>query len=137
MAYHNTSGTAANTADLLVRLKDFLVGTVGWSLHDDRSGDAEPSYVLASTGESGFEDIFIRFVDDTAADRIAVRAYLYWDAVMHAGVKEAFHNSYSYIKTVDASAFLYWIYADKDHVFIVTKIVATYYGQYSGLIKHF
>ena len=43
MAYHNTSGTAANTADLLVRLKDFLVGTVGWSLHDDRSGDAEPS----------------------------------------------------------------------------------------------
>jgi hypothetical protein len=137
MAYHNTSGTAANTADLLVRLKDFLVGTVGWSLHDDRSVDAEPSYVLASTGESGFEDIFIRFADDTAADRIAVRAYLYWDAVTHAGVKEAFHNSYSYIKTVDASAFLYWIYADKDHVFIVTKIVATYYGQYSGLIKRF
>jgi hypothetical protein len=62
---------------------------------------------------------------------------LYWDAVTHAGVKEAFHNSYSYIKTVDASAFLYWIYADKDHVFIVTKIVATYYGQYSGLIKRF
>lgn len=137
MAYHNTSGTAANTADLLVRLKDFLVGTVGWSLHDDRSGDAEPSYVLASTGESGSEDIFIRFVDDTAADRIAVHAYLFWDAVTHAGVKEAFHNSYSYIKTVDASAFLYWIYADKDHVFIVTKIVATYYGQYSGLIKRF
>jgi len=137
MAYHNTSGTAANTADLLVRLKDFLVGTVGWSLHDDRSSDAEPSYVLASTGESGSEDIFIRFVDDTAADRIAVRAYLFWDAVTHAGVKEAFHNSYSYIKTVDASAFLYWIYADKDHVFIVTKIVATYYGQYSGLIKRF
>ena len=137
MAYHNVSGTASNTTDFLVRLKDFLVGTVGWSLHDDRSGDAEPSYVLASTGESGAEDIFLRFVNDTAADRIAVRAYLYWDAATHAGVKEAFQTSYTYIKTVDASAFLYWIYADKDHVFIVTKIVATYYGHYSGLIKRF
>lgn len=137
MAYHNVSGTASNTTDFLVRLKDFLVGTVGWSLHDDRSGDAEPSYVLASTGESGAEDIFLRFVNDMAADRIAVRAYLYWDAVRHAGVKEAFQTSYTYIKTVDASAFLYWVYADKDHVFIVTKIVATYYGQYSGLIKRF
>ena len=95
MAYHNVLGTASNTTDFLVRLKDFLVGTVGWSLHDDRSGDAEPSYVLASTGESGAEDIFLRFVNDTAADRIAVRAYLYWDAVTHAGVKEAFQTSYT------------------------------------------
>lgn len=67
MAYHSTSGTASNTADFLVRLKDFLVGTVGWTLRDDRSGDAEPSYVLVSTGESGAEDIFLRFVNDAAA----------------------------------------------------------------------
>ena len=66
MAYHSTSGTASNTADFLVRLKDFLVGTVGWTLRDDRSGDAEPSYVLASAGESGAEDIFLRFVNDSA-----------------------------------------------------------------------
>jgi len=36
---------------------------------------------------------------------------LYWDAATHAGVKEAFNTSYTYIKTVDASAFLYWIWA--------------------------
>ena len=137
MAYHSTSGTASNTADFLVRLKDFLVGTVGWTLRDDRSGDAEPSYVLASAGESGAEDIFLRFVNDAAADRIAVRAYLYWDAATHAGVKEAFNTSYTYIKTVDASAFLYWFYADRDHVFIVTKIAAVYYGHYCGLLKRF
>ena len=137
MAYHSTSGTASNTADFLVRLKDFLVGTVGWTLRDDRSGDAEPSYVLVSTGESGAEDIFLRFVNDAAADRIAVRAYLYWDAATHARVKEAFNTSYTYIKTVDASAFLYWIYADMDHVFIVTKIAAVYYGHYCGLLRRF
>ena len=137
MAYHSTSGTASNTADFLVRLKDFLVGTVGWTLRDDRSGDAEPSYVLASAGESGAEDIFLRFVNDTPADRIAVRAYLYWDAATHAGVKEAFNTSYTYIKTVDASAFLYWIYADMDHVFIVTKIAAVYYAHYCGILKRF
>src|SRR5690606_3666664 len=137
MAYHSTSGTASNTADFLVRLKDFLVGTVGWTLRDDRSGDAEPSYVLASPGESGAEDIFLRFANDTPADRIAVRAYLYWDAATHTGVKEAFHTSYTYIKTVDASAFLYWFYADMDHVFIVTKIAAVYYGHYCGLLKRF
>ena len=137
MAYHSTSGTASNTADFLVRLKDFLVGTVGWTLRDDRSGDAEPSYVLASAGESGAEDIFLRFVNDAAADRIAVRAYLYWDAATHAGVKEAFNTSYTYIKTVDASAFLYWIYADMDHVFIVTKIAAVYYAHYCGILKRF
>ncbi|MCL5105060.1 MAG: hypothetical protein M1133_13225, partial [Armatimonadetes bacterium] len=32
---------------------------------------------------------------------------------------------------------LYWLYGDLDHVYVVTKIVATYYGHYSGIIKRF
>ena len=41
MAYHSTSGTATNTADLLLKLKDFLVTTCGWTLHDDGSAQAD------------------------------------------------------------------------------------------------
>jgi hypothetical protein len=137
MAYHSTSGTANDTADFLARLKDFLVNTVGWTLHDDGSAEPEPYYVLKSSGESGAEDIYLRFIDDANADRIAVRGCLYWDPVAHAAVMEAYHGSYTYIRTVDASPFLYWLYADLDHVFVVTKVTTTYYGHYSGLIKRF
>jgi hypothetical protein len=137
MAYQSTTGTADNSADFLVKLKDFLSTAVGWTLHDDGSAEPDPYYVLKSNGESGAEDVYLRFIDDSNADRIAVRGCLYWDAAAHAGVKEAYHNSYTYIRTVDASPFLYWLFADLDHVFIVTKVVATYYGHYSGLIKRF
>jgi len=137
MPYHSTSGMASNTADLLVKLMTFLVDTVGWALHDDGSAEAEPYYVLKSYGESSAEDIYLQFIDDTNTDRIAVRGSLFWDAAAHAGVKEAYHNSYTYIRTVDASQFLYWFFADFDHVFVVTKVAATYYGHYSGLINRF
>jgi hypothetical protein len=137
MAYHSTSGLANNSADFLVKLKDYLVGTVGWTLRDDRSADTEPSYVLYSNGESGSEDIYLRFQNDSTADRIAVKAYLYWNDTTHVGVKEAFNTSNTYIKTTDAASFLYWIYADRDHAFIVTKLVATYYAHYCGLPKRF
>jgi hypothetical protein len=137
MAYHSTTGTADNSADFLVKLKDFLTTVAGWTLHDDGSAQTDPYYVLKSNGESGAEDVYLQFIDDSNADRIAVRGCLYWDAAAHAGVKEAYHNSYNYIRTVDASPFLYWLFADLDHVFVVTKVVTTYYGHYSGLIKRF
>jgi len=137
MANYSTTGTADNSADFLVKLKDFLTTVVGWTLHDDGSAQPDPYYVLKSDGESGAEDIYLQFIDDSNADRIAVRGSMYWDAAAHAGVKEAYYASYTYIRTVDAAPFLYWLFADMDHVFIVTKVVATYYGHYSGLIKRF
>jgi hypothetical protein len=136
MAYHSTSGTATNTADFLTKLKDFLVTTCGWTLHDDGSAQAEPYYVLKSVGESGNEDIYIQFINDTAnADCVSVKGYLYWNAATHVGVKVAFSSAATMISTKDATSFLYWLYADLDHLYVVTKIVATYYGHYSGVIK--
>jgi hypothetical protein len=114
-----------------------LTTVAGWTLHDDGSAQTDPYYVLKSNGESGAEDVYLQFIDDSNADRIAVRGCLYWDAASQAGVKEAYHNSYTYIRTADASPFLYWLFADLDHVFVVTKVVTTYYGHYSGLIKRF
>jgi hypothetical protein len=138
MANHSTSGTATNTADLLVKLKDFLVTTCGWTLHDDGSAQAEPYYVLKSVGESGNEDIYIQIINDTAnVDCISVKGYLYWNAATHTGVKVAFSSGATMISTKDAAQFLYWLYGDLDHVYVVTKIVATYYGHYSGVIRRF
>jgi len=136
LAYHSTSGTATNTADLLVKLKDFLVTTCGWTLHDDGSAQAEPYYILKSIGESGNEDIYIQIINDTAnTDCISVKGYLYWNAATHTGVKVAFYSGGTMISTKDSAQFLYWFYGDLDHFFIVTKITATYYGHYSGVIK--
>ena len=137
MAYHSTTGTAASSADFLTRLKDFLVTTCGWTLHDDGSATGTPYYVLRSSGESGAEDIYLQLINDSGTDRISVHAFLYWDAAAHTGVKEAYSSANTYLRTVDASPFLYWFYADLDHFFVVTKVVATYYGQYSGIIKRF
>ena len=137
MAYHSTTGTAASSADFLVKLKDFLVTTCGWTLHDDGSATAAPYYVLRSCGESGVEDIYLQLINDSGTDRISVHAFLYWDAAAHTGAKEAYSSANTYLRTVDASPFLYWFYADLDHFFVVTKVVATYYGQYSGIIKRF
>ena len=138
MAYHSTSGTATNTADLLTKLKDFLVTTCGWTLYDDGSGQAEPYYVLKSIGESGSEDIYIQLINDTAnTDCISVKGYLYWNAATHAGVKVAFSSGATMISTKDSAQFLYWFYGDLDHVFTVTKITATYYGHYSGVVRRF
>lgn len=138
MSYHSTFGTANNTADLLIKLKDFLVTTCGWTLHDDGSALAEPYYVLKSSGESGMEDIYIQFINDNAStDCISVKGYLYWNAGTHVGVKMVFSSGATTIATKDSAQFLYWLYGDLDHVCMVTKIVATYYLHYSGIIKRY
>ena len=112
--------------------------TCGWILHDDGSAQAEPYYVLKSIGESGNEDIYIQLINDAAnVDCISVKGYLYWNATTHVGVKVAFSSGATMFSTKDASQFLYWLYGDLDHVYVVTKIVATYYGHYSGVVRRF
>jgi len=137
MAYFSIQGTASGRLDLLNRIKDFLVTTVGWTLHDDQSADVRPYYVFMSTGESGAEDIYLRFQISSSSGRIEVAAFQYWDNTMQTAVNEGFSSSYNYLRAEDTADFIYWLYADLDHVFVVSKIVSTYYGQYSGSIKRF
>ena len=137
MAYQSIQGTASGRLDLLNKIKDFLVTTVGWTLHDDQSSDARPYYVFKSVGESGAEDIYLRFQIGQSSGRIEVAAFQYWDNTTQTGIHEAFHASYNYLRVEDSADFIYWIYADLDHVFVVNKIVSTYYGHYSGSIKRF
>ncbi|MCB2141320.1 hypothetical protein KQH29_00090 [bacterium] len=137
MPYHSATAICPGKQNFLAALVDFLTTTVGWTLHDDLSGDATPSYVFKSYGESGAEDIYLRFIDDSATSRIFVQAWQYWNAETHSGVNGAYYSSTSYVKIRDAAEFIYWFYADLDHVFIVTKIISTYSGHYSGLLHRF
>lgn len=135
MAYYSTSGTAANTADLASRLRDFLITPCGWRLHD--SGTFSPTvpwWVLASSGESGGEEIYVMLVDDAWASRLSLRVFQYWDPAAHGGAGEAWEFGTTFIRTAE-SPFLYWFFADRDHFFAVTKHGASYYGQYTGLVR--
>ena len=137
MAYHNTSGTAADTADFESRLRDFLITTCGWRLHDSGSfSPTVPFWVLASSGESGAEEIYVMLVDDAWASRLSLRVFQYWEATGHAPVGEAWDFDFTFVNTASAP-FLYWIYADLDHFFIVSKLGAAYFGQYTGLLRRF
>lgn len=137
MAYHSIQGTAHGRLDLLNRIRDFLVTTVGWSLHDDQSADAQPYYVFKSVGESGAEDIYLRYRVVTTSGRLDVSAFQYWNAATHSGVNEGYANGQTYVRVEDSADFIYWLFADRDHLFVVTKFLSTYYANYSGLLKRF
>lgn len=136
MANHSTSGLASNTADALAKLKTFLTSTCGWTLWDDQMALAQPYFVAYSAGESGKEDIYLQFIDDASANVISVRGALYWDPASHTAVKPVYSPS-SAIVTSDTAPFNYWMFANLDRVFIVTRLGANYYAHYSGLLKRF
>jgi hypothetical protein len=137
MAYHSIQGLAHGRLDLLNQLRTFLVTTTGWTLHDDQLADPQPYFVFKSHGESGAEDVYLQFRISTTSGRIHVAAFQYWIAATHTGVNEASHTSYTYLRVEDSADFIFWLFADLDHVFVVTKLVSTYYGHYSGLLKRF
>ncbi len=134
MAYQSTNGTAANTMEFMTQLQTHLVSTVGWTLHDQESSGANTYAVVTSSGENGRESVCLYFEQTNTTNRLYTRAYQSWDNQTHQGTNAAYQTSYTYIRTAE-TPFLYWIYADLDHWFIVTKIGATYYGNYAGLIQ--
>ncbi|MHB9038774.1 MAG: hypothetical protein ACYC64_19180 [Armatimonadota bacterium] len=136
MAYHSSYQTASNTADLLTKLKDFLITTCGWTLHDDGMAQAQPYFVAYSAGESGQEDIYLQFIDDSSTNLISVRGALYWDATSHASVKPVCSTSTG-IVTADSAPFNCWLFANLDRVFVMTRIGAIYNPHYSGIVKRF
>ncbi len=135
MAYAHIQGTATDGSAFFSDLKTFLTTTVGWTLHDDQTALPTPYFVVSSQGESGKEDIYLQFLFESS--RVKIRAARYWDAVSHTGVNLAYHASLTYIRHPTNGSFLFWIYANLDRIFTVTKEGSTYYGQYSGCIKRF
>ena len=121
---------------MLAKLKTFLVSTCGWTLTEDGLGQSQPYFVVYSSGESGREDIYLQFIDDATTDRIAVRTGLYWDPASHVLIKPVYSSSTTFV-TSDASALVYWMYANLDRLVMVTRVSTSYYVHYSGLLKRF
>lgn len=134
MPYRTINGTAANTADLMATLQAHLVTTVGWTLHDQESDGSDHSAVFTSPGENGRESICLFIQRTSTTNRLYTRAYQSWDNETHQGFYAAYQTSYTYIRTSE-TPFLYWMYADLNHWFVVTKIGSTYYGHYAGIIQ--
>ncbi len=138
MAYHSTSGIADNTADFFSRLRSFIVSTVGWSVLQEDLGAANPFLYINSAGESGKETTYL-LLDKYAAtwDKIGVRSALWWNAGASTPVQPAGGVSYNYIGTKDSATFPYWIYADLDHIVVVTRIGTGYNAFYFGIVKRY
>ena len=122
---------------MLVKLKEFLTITCGWTLWDDGMAQAQPYFVVFSAGESGKEDIYLQFINEASTNVICVRGALYWDPVSHTAIKPVYTWPNTAFVTSDTSPFNYWMFASLDRVLIVTRIGANYFGHYSGLIKRF
>lgn len=138
MAYRSTSGIANNTTDFFSRFKSFIVDTVGWTILSSDLGAANPYLYVSSAGESGKETTFLLFDKFTAnSDKLFVRAALWWNPGTSTAVQPAGTTSYNYISTKDSTTFPYWIYADLDHIFLVTRISTTYSAYYFGGLKRY
>lgn len=138
MAYHSTSGMANNTADFFSRFRSFIIGTVGWTVLAEDLGAANPFLYVSSAGESAKESIYLLFDKYVStADKICVRQSLWWNSGTSTPVQPAGIASYNYIGTKDSATFPYWIYADLDHIVVVTRIATSYYGFYLGIPKRY
>lgn len=136
MAYHSTSGQAANKAEFHALLKTFLTETCGWTLYDDQMAAASPYFVAYSAGESGKEDIYLEFLS-SSTDRLTVKVMFGWNNTTHAAIKPVDDSNNAYMSVKDSVSFLYWIFADLDRLVVVTRVGTMYYTYYCGLIKRF
>jgi len=131
MAYSNLlNQTVNNESDLLDKLHDFLVTTLGWTDHDDQRSGSD-YFVVTSSGEDGKGKLCMKFRKNTSSHRIEVLQFLSWDNGTHTGKKQSGKVTYSYIYS-SGSTHICWLYGDKDHIKVITKVGTTYYCFYGG-----
>lgn len=154
MGYVNLVGQACATPEeCFQRMRDFLckrAGTydysttgIGWTLHDssyavDEDNLTDGDYIVVySPGESGDEDIYIKFSYETTTYWMTVIGYLYWNNSTHAGVT-AF-NATVYGLMTRGTDHSIWIYGDLDAFNLVQNYNTTlyecaYFGRTTGLL---
>jgi hypothetical protein len=124
----------ANTAAAALKIKDTMVAA-GWTLHDDVT--ASKYYILTSTGEAADKKTVYVGINWATANKIIFSMYLFWNAATHAGIAKLGNDSYACITTADAAAFWLWVYTDKNHVAVTSKVSTTYYYSSVQLITPF
>lgn len=124
----------ADTAAAALKIKDTMVAA-GWTLHDDVT--ASKYYILSSTGEAADKKTVYVEINWATANKICFYMYLHWNATTHVGTAKIGNVSYTFITTADAAAFWLWVYTDKNHVAVISKVSTTYYYSSVQLITPF
>jgi len=125
MAYQVSTGVAADLGDLLVKLRDFVVTTTGWtSLQDTVTTGANGQYFsVRSLGESGNERIVLRFFR-TTADVITALGYLNWasgSGTQQIGSTSGTEGTGTFIRGDDDDFIKYWFFGSLDRIIVVTR----------------
>lgn len=128
MAYQFATGIARNTDDFLVKLRDFVVTTCGWtSLQDTVTTGVNGQYfAVRSIGEAGTERCVLRFFR-TTANTISLLGYLNWAAGVGTaaiGSTSGTAGTGTFILTDDDDEFQYWMFGSLDRIIIFTKTTA-------------
>ena len=119
--------SVANSAAAATEIRNALVTSMGWTEHDDRSGQSPPYYVFSSTGESADRPtVYIKMTWSNVTDKIEFNLYLHWNNTTHVGTVRMGSTSYFRLSSDDNSAFTIWIYGDKNRFAIISKISTTY-----------
>jgi uncharacterized glyoxalase superfamily protein PhnB len=139
MAYTYATGIATDTSDLLVKLRDFVVTTTGWTSIQDTvtTGASGQYFAVRSTGESGNERIVLRFFR-TTANVISVLGYLNWasgSGTNQIGSTSGTSGTGTFIQADDNNAIKYWFFGSLDRIIVVTRSRAATTGiaVYAGL----
>lgn len=139
MAHQFATGIATDSGDLLVKLRDFVVTTTGWtSLQDTVTTGATSQYFsVRSLGESGNERTVLRFFR-TTANTISVLGYLNWASgvgTQQIGSTSGTAGTGTFILTDDDDFVKYWFFGSLDRVVVITRttVRAASSTVYAGL----
>lgn len=134
-----TTGTATNYLDLLTKLRDYLVGTVGWVQVGGKTSGAitdDADFVsLKGVGLSGTDEILVTLQPFSAptnnAYSLRVRGHT---AYVNPGVSQPGADSpWSYLLAINAPM-TYWVVANSRRFIVVVKSGSRYDAMYAGFI---
>jgi len=119
--------SVANSAAAATEIRNALVTSMGWTEHDDRSGQSPPYYVFSSQGESGSRPtVYIKMTWSDITDKIDFNMYLHWNNTTHAGTVRLGPDTYYRLSSDDDSAFTLWVYGNKDRLALISKVGTAY-----------
>jgi len=114
---------------------DYSTTGIGWTLHDavyaidENTLSSGDYFVVYSPGESGDDDMYIKFTYGTAGTWLYSRGFLYWDNATHAGVLSFPSTDYDVMPA--GSGYKLWVYGDLS-TFAAVQYNGAYYGGWWG-----
>jgi len=136
MAYQYQTGIAKNSKDLMVKLRDFIITTTGWtSVQDTVTDGSAGQYIAASsTGESGNDKNVIRCLVQSTF--LSMHGWLSWSA----GTGKSLAGLTASGMNMDANNYVkYWFFGSLDRVVVFVSapsqlfIQGGYLGSYTRL----